>query len=159
METKSEVSKRDKESREEILFSEIFRNEYNGDFFRVKSIIRYQSDLLSNNTEPKDKIERVLIEYPFIYAYEWEVKPGFSQYGKGDLIFSDANLNVLLMEVKELSPFSGRNQCVARTKTRKQVKMQTEKYMAAFKKLHPELKSIKGIAVAGNEWYFDFYNN
>ena len=159
METESEVSKRDKELREEILSSDRFRNVFNGDFSRVKSIIRYQNTLFLNNSEPVDKIEMALIQFPFIYAYEWEVEPDFSQFGKGDLLLTDGYMNFLLMEVKELSTFSGRNQCVARTKARKQVKKQTDKYMLAFRKLHPELKSIKGIAVAGNEWYFDFYDN
>lgn len=159
METLAEISKRDKELREEILSNDIFRNEYNGDFFRVKSIIKYQTDLLFNNSEPVDKIEIALIQFLFIYAYEWEVEPGFSQFGKGDLLLTDGNLNFLIIEVKELSPFSGRNQCVARTKARKLVKKQTEKYIAVFKKIKPNLNSIKGIAVAGDEWCFDFYDN
>ena len=58
------------------------------------------------------------------------------------------------MEVKELSPFSGRNQCVARRKARRKVEKQTKFYMHAFRQKHPKVKSILGISVAGSEWNF-----
>ena len=95
-----------------------------------------------------------LVKYCYVFDYEWEVVPGMSQYGVGDLVFTDGNENYLVMEVKQLSYGSGRNQCVARRKARRKVEKQAIKYTNSFRKLHPEAKSIIGVAVASSKWTF-----
>jgi len=153
-----EIKQKDKELREKILSGNIDPIVFNGDYFLVKSIIELQTELLKSNREPRNKKEKYLMKYPNIFLHEWYVVEGMSQYGKGDLVFTDGNKKFLIVEVKELSLNSGRNQCVARTKSRKKVKKQAINYMSAFRKKFPGAKSIKGAAVAGNEWKFSpFY--
>ncbi len=124
----------------------------NGDVTLVQSIIKGQSKLIQNPEKPKDRKEEILLKYLYIFKYEWHVMYGLSQYGVGDLVLTDGNDNYLVMEVKRLSPFSGKNQCVSRRKTRRKVEEQTQFYMSEFRKLYPKAKSIIGIAVASDEW-------
>lgn len=131
----------------------------NGDFTLVQSIIRQQTELLENSGILQNHNMKSLVKYRYIFAYEWDVVLGMSQYGVGDLVFTDGNENYLVMEVKQLSPFSGRNQCVARRKARRKVEEQTIKYMNAFRRKYPEAKSIIGVAVASNEWTFYFFKD
>ena len=141
----------DKKIRQLILSAE----HNNGDLSRVKSIIKLQNKLLKLG-EPKNKAEQVLNDYPYIFAYEWHVFTRMSQYGVGDLVFTDDIGNYLVMEVKELSSSSGRNQCVKRRKARRKVEAQALFYTSAFKNKCPEAKSVIGVAVASNEWKFYF---
>ncbi|TKJ21034.1 MAG: hypothetical protein CEE43_11235 [Promethearchaeota archaeon Loki_b32] len=126
----------------------------NGDFTLVQSIIKQQTILLENSSKNSNRMDEVLIKYCYIFDYEWDVVSGMSQYGVGDLVFTDGNENYLVIEVKQLSYGSGRNQCVARRKARRRVEEQAIKYMNAFRKKHPEAKSIIGVAVASSEWTF-----
>ncbi len=126
----------------------------NGDFTLVQSIIKQQTELLENSDKLTSSMAEVLVKYSYIFDYEWDVIPGMSQFGVGDLVFTDSNKNFLVMEVKKLSYGSGRNQCVARRKARRKVEEQTVKYMNAFRRKHPEAKSIIGVAVASYEWTF-----
>lgn len=145
----------DKEFRDSILSDEFIPSmKSNGDTRLVHSIIKWQTKLLVDSENAKNRKEEILMNYPYIIGHEWEVVEGMSQYGVGDLLFTDGKDKYLVIEVKELSPFSGRNQCVARRKARRKVEEQTIKYMNAFRKKHPEAKSIIGVAIASNEWTF-----
>lgn len=126
----------------------------NGDFTLVQSIIKQQTKLLGSIEIPQNRNMKALVKYRYIFDYEWDIVQGMSQYGVGDLVFTDGNENYLVMEIKQLSYRSGRNQCVARRKARRKVEEQTIKYTNAFRRKHPEAKSIIGIAVASNEWTF-----
>jgi len=109
----------------------------NGDFTVVQSIIKRQSELLKGLEKPNNRKEEILIKYCYIFYHEWEVVKGMSQYGVGDLVFTDSKDNFLVMEVKKLSSFSGRNQSVKRRKARRKVEEQTKKYMSSFRTKHP----------------------
>ena len=126
----------------------------NGDLPEIQSILKWQTKLLVNSAIPKNRKEKALLEYRYISLFNWEVVPGMSQYGVGDLVFSDGNGNFAVMEVKHLTSRSGKNQREKRRKARKKVKEQTIKYMSAFKRMVPEANSIIGIAVASDEWTF-----
>ncbi len=126
----------------------------NGDFPEIQSILKWQTKLLVNSAIPKNRKEKTLLKYRYILLYEWEIVPGMSQYGVGDLVFSDGNGNFAVMEVKHIISRSGKNQSVKRRKARRKVKEQTIKYMSVFKRKVPEAKSIIGIAVASDEWTF-----
>ena len=47
---------------------------------------------------PKKKPQ--LKKFKFVFDYEWEVEPGLSNKGKGDLIFTDGKKNFLIVECK-----------------------------------------------------------
>ena len=66
----------------------------------------------------------------------------------------DGKENYLVMEVKQLSPFSGLNQNVKCRKSRRKVEEKTNYYMNAFRRKHQEAKSIISVAVASSEWTF-----
>jgi len=81
---------------------------------------------------------------------EWEVVPGFPQFGIGDLLMKRGNL-IRAVECKWIdSSKSGRNACTKRTQKRKKVKDQTLLY-AAFAKLHFPIMDVKGVAFIGPE--------
>lgn len=79
-----------------------------------------------------------LSEFKYIYDYEWEVEPGLSDKGKGDLIFTDGNNNFLVVECKN--------------KHSQEVRQQTLKYMKLLKRIYENAKSIKGLAVTPERW-------
>ncbi len=156
-----DILSRDSRIREDILSDDKKHSRnLNGDFSLVQSIIKDQTVLLENRFPPKGLREKVLTKYRYIYAHEWDVVPGMSQYGVGDLVLTDGYDNYLVMEVKQLSPFSGRNQSTKRRRARRQVEKQAIKYSIAFRKKHAEAKSIIGVSVADFKWkYFHFKDN
>lgn len=150
-----ELKKIDKKYRVFILSDEFLSSmKSNGDTRLVQSIIKLQTRLLESSEKAKSRKEEILMKYRYINGHEWEVVVGMSQYGVGDLLFTDGKDNYLVMEVKALSPFSGRNQCVARRKARRKVEEQAQYYMSEYRSKNPEAKSIKGVAVASYEWRF-----
>ena len=76
-------------------------------------------------------------KYPYIFRYEYEVNPGYSNHGKGDLIFTDGKNNFCIAEIKSLTIESGTNQCNKRTKKRKKVKWQERYYKSCFQRENP----------------------
>jgi len=76
-------------------------------------------------------------KYPYIFRYEYEVNPGYSNHGKGDLIFTDGKNNFCIVEIKFLTEKSGRNYCVKRTQKRKKVRWQERYYKSCFQKKNP----------------------
>ncbi len=76
--------------------------------------------------------------FKFVFDYEWEVEPGLSNKGKGDLIFTDGNNNFLIVECKK--------------KKAQDVRQQTLKYMKLFKVIQKDAKLIKGMAVTKKGW-------
>ena len=109
----------------------------------------------------------LLRDYPYVIAYEWEVSPSDCLYTllhiykldnvvstismlpnnhKGDLVLMDENYNFLVVEVKYIdNESSGRNAKNNRTKQRKQVREQAEKYVCFFEMMFPWLFA-KGLA-------------
>ncbi len=84
----------------------------------------------------------LLAEYPFLYDDEWEVQPGQSNLGKGDLVFTDGEGRFAVIEVKYLNPYTGKTARVKRNKQRNQVVEQAKRYAEEFQRLHPEATSV-----------------
>ncbi len=148
-----EYKKIDKKYRAFILSNEFISSwKSNGDTTLVQSIIKRQTKLLNGSEKVNTRQEEILMKYRYIIGYEWDVVKGMTQYGVGDLLFTDGKDHYLVMEVKKLSIFSGRNQCVARRKARRKVEEQAQHYMSEYRSINPLAKSIKGVAVASDEW-------
>ena len=138
-----ELKKIDKKYRVFILSDEFLSSmKSNGDTRLVQSIIKLQTRLLKSSEKAKSRKEEILVKYRYIIGHEWEVVVGMSQYGVGDLLFTDGKDNYLVMEVKNLSPYSGKNQSVKRRKSRRKVEQQTEYYMSKYRRKNSEAKSI-----------------
>ena len=77
-----------------------------------------------------------LASYPLIYDYEWEVYPGRSDGGCGDLVFTDGEGNFAIVEAKFIDTTrSGHTVRVKRTKSRSQVRDQARTYAAALQRI------------------------
>jgi hypothetical protein len=86
-------------------------------------------------------------KYPFAIEAEWEFVPGLTHLGRGDLVFSSKKdvcyqtkhdpCRVLVVEVKNMHPGSGRTAQVSRTKARKKVRDQMRQAMYAWSQRHP----------------------
>ena len=76
--------------------------------------------------------------YKYAYDYEWEVVQGRTNEGKGDLVFTDGLGKFLIVECKKKDPQKLRKQAID--------------YMKTFKEIHPDLKSIAGIAAKSDGW-------
>lgn len=75
--------------------------------------------------------------YTYIFKSDYEVHPGYTNLGKGDLIFTDGKNNFCIAEIKYLTEKSGRNYCVKRTQYRKKVSQQERFYKECFLRQHP----------------------
>mmetsp|Transcript_23353 Transcript_23353/g.59624 ORF Transcript_23353/g.59624 Transcript_23353/m.59624 type:complete len:227 (-) Transcript_23353:158-838(-) len=86
--------------------------------------------------------------YPFLYLNEWECEPGFTQHGKGDLVFASPERRFAVVETKWIDlASSGATAQKRRTTHRKYVWTQAWKYMLALPKLlHHTGIECKGIA-------------
>ena len=105
-------------------------------------------------------------DYPYVIAYEWEVNRSdclstlqhlyklemasiinmLPNNHKGDLVLMDENYDFLGVEVKYIDNYSsGRTAKTSRTKNRKQVREQAEKYAEFFEMMFP-WASAKGVA-------------
>ncbi len=85
-----------------------------------------------------------LNEFIYIYDYEWEVTPGESDKGKGDLIFTNGKDSFLIIECKTKDSNFVRNQVRERIE-------QFRKKISKFKDYH-----IYGLAVSPQSW--DYLN-
>ena len=95
---------------------------------------------------------QLLPNYPFVIDDEWEVEPGRSDQGRGDLIFTDGHGNFAVVEVKYLdlpsqdSPASNRRSKKRRESNRekrRQVEAQAPKYA---KRLQEKLRITEPVA-------------
>ena len=77
-------------------------------------------------------------KYKYAYDYEWEVVQGRTDKGKGDLVFTDGLGKFLIVECKKKDPQELRKQMIDYTK--------------AFKNIHPDIKSIAGLAAKSDGW-------
>ena len=67
-----------------------------------KMIIKWQTRLLDGTETVKHRKGEIMMKYRYIIGHEWEVVECLSQYGVGDLLFTDSKGKYLVMEVKEL---------------------------------------------------------
>lgn len=155
MENIEDIIKRNKKLREEILTLNPHEVGSNGDTRFKQILIKPINELAEYAKNIRNSYTELLAECPYVCEHEWDVKKGWSQYGKGDLVFTDGNGNYMVMEVKWLNSFSGPTQRTKRRKKRKKVKKQALKYGKAYFRKHPEVKSI--IAVAATNEGFIMY--
>lgn len=85
-----------------------------GEFHLVQHFVRHSGTLLA--------------DYPFLVLREWEVVPGASQSGVGDLVFSDGRGRYAVVEVKFLNPGCGHTARESRRRGRQTVWWQAEHY-------------------------------
>ena len=137
--TTRELIKRDRFLREEHGFSEFTSTD-------------------SYNTEHQVMTEVVNsycyhLGFPYLYGYEYECVPGYSQYGRGDLVFTDGNARFIAVECKRLE--FGVCARGARTKQKSKVTEQARKYRDRLVSHLDQQKikytgEIRGIAVVNN---------
>ena len=70
----------------------------------------------------------LLPSFPYLVMHEWEVWPGASQFGKGDLVFTDGLGRYAAVEVKFLPLRSGPTARKKRNKSRNKVRDQALRY-------------------------------
>eukprot|EP01028_Stygiella_incarcerata_P006535 TRINITY_DN2668_c1_g3_i1.p1 TRINITY_DN2668_c1_g3~~TRINITY_DN2668_c1_g3_i1.p1 ORF type:complete len:672 (+),score=181.94 TRINITY_DN2668_c1_g3_i1:362-2377(+) len=86
--------------------------------------------------------EYVKKDWPYVFAYEWPVAPGRTQWGKGDVILCDGE-KFLILEIKYINLDShGATASTARTKRRKKVREQAARYCAQFCLDHPGVPAV-----------------
>jgi Holliday junction resolvase-like predicted endonuclease len=84
--------------------------------------------------------------YNELVENEWEVNPGYSQAGKGDLVMTDGLGHYAVIEVKHIdTSATGRTAQTRRNNKRKQVKQQAQQYAGEYKKRQPNARSVKAM--------------
>ncbi len=82
----------------------------------------------------------LLLHFPLLVDYEWEVAEGFSQLGRGDLVFSDGEGDFAVVEVKHVEGGrwggTGRNRRTSMRKKRRKVEEQALGYALAWQLRH-----------------------
>lgn len=124
-EVPAEVRQRDK----------VFRNFIQGCTWDRGEEFGLVRDLLSLNC-------KLMAKLPYIYDYEWEVVPGHSNQGKGDLVLTDGRDSYLIVEMKWLTEASGKTARTKRNKSRKDVVTQAIHYAKLFGNKYPDAKRI-----------------
>lgn len=88
----------------------------------------------------------ILQEFAFVVDYEWEVVEGFSQLGRGDLVFTDGLASYAVVEVKYVEGGrwggSGRNRRNHMREKRRKVEEQAWTYAHAWLRQHPDARSV-----------------
>ena len=100
----------------------------------------------------------ILKEYPYLFAFEYMVQPPFSQFGRGDLIFTNGNNQFLIVELKYLTRNSGRTSQTSRRRHRRKVEEQALRYGRCFKKEHPEC-NIAALAITNENLNHKYYSH
>lgn len=75
---------------------------------------------------------QLLPSFPMLVDYEWDVRPGSTAGGRGDLVFGDDKGGFAIVEVKAVEGASG-----SRTRRRNKVESQALRYAAAWALRHP----------------------
>ncbi len=90
-----------------------------------------------------------LAAYTHIHDYEWEVDPGHSNGGCGDLVLTDGAGNFAVVEAKFVDTGrSGHTARVKRTKSRSQVREQARTYADALRRiLGDELLTVRAFSL------------
>ncbi|MHA1647139.1 MAG: hypothetical protein ACTSVL_06175 [Promethearchaeota archaeon] len=100
----------------------------------------------------------ILKDYPYLFAVEYMVHPPYSQFGKGDLIFTNGKNHFLVVELKYLTKNSGKTAQTSRRKHRRKVEEQAFRYGICFKGQHPEYK-IAALAITNENLKHKYYSN
>lgn len=113
--TRAELQERDAEVRRRVLAREV---DPGCELHLVQSLANSSRDLLPS--------------HPYLLAFEWEVRPGHSQFGVGDLVFGNETGRLAAVEIKWIPEGPGRSTRVKRTKQRGKVWTQARKYAEAL---------------------------
>ena len=100
----------------------------------------------------------IIKNYPYLFAVEYLVNPPYSQFGKGDLIFTKGKNQFLIIELKYLTQNSGRTSQTSRRKHRRKVEEQALRYGRCFKRRHPEFH-ISAMAITNENLNHKYYPN
>ncbi|RHZ65296.1 hypothetical protein Glove_318g66 [Diversispora epigaea] len=91
----------------------------------------YENSIHSEDALKNDlinQIDRICPGFKYLIDFEWEVEKGYSNKGKGDLIFGSDYGVYLIIETKFLHPGSGRNARVHKHDARHKVREQAKRY-------------------------------
>ncbi len=114
------MDRADAEHRDRVLrdYFEARNWDENGEFSLVRELVARSSELLP--------------EYPLVVDHEWEVRPGSTAGGRGDLIFFDGDHGFAVVEVKVVEGAAG-----SRTSRRNKVERQSLRYAEALGERYP----------------------
>ena len=106
--------------------NQVLRAFFGGKNWDENAEFRLKRELVMN-TPP------ALAEYPFLIEDEWEVQPGHTNHGRGDLVFFDGHRRYAVVEVKHFDPAdSGRGAGKKRRSKRALVEDQAWRYASAY---------------------------
>lgn len=85
------------------------------------------------------KLIELLNKYPYVVDFEYEINPGYTNLGKGDLILADAKNNLLAAEFKYIDLISsGKTARTKRNKDRGKVQEQALIYANMLQRKYPK---------------------
>ena len=105
---------------------------------RIRTPCNEETLLLAFCLEHQQEIPEI-VGYPLVIKYEYELVPGRSDCGKGDLVLSDGKENYLIVEAKYLTLKTGRNPRNANREKRNYAEKQKERNLRDFRWKHPEV--------------------
>ena len=92
--------------------------------------------LLAFSLEHQQQIP-IFSDFPFVVDYEYELKQGLMNHGKGDLILTNGNKKYLVVEAKHITQAEGRNARARRRQQRNKVNEQVTFYLDKFLEKYP----------------------
>ncbi len=119
----------------------------------VSSEVQLMLYVITNSKEIK-----ILRNYPYLFAVEYLVQPPYSQFGKGDLIFTNGKNHFLIVELKYLTKNTGRTAQTSRCKHRRKVEKQALHYGRCFKRRYPEC-TIAALAITNQNLKHKYYQH
>ena len=99
--------------------------------------------------------DTLLPDHPFLMLWEWEVSPGWSQGGKGDLVFTDGQGAFAVVETKWIGGGWGRNGRNSRRKRRRKVEEQAWTYGHAVCGLFKPPVPVLAYVYTSSGFFFD----
>ena len=114
----------------------------------LREIIRHKSFrpcsneilLIAFSLENQNEFE-IFRDYPFVTDYEYDLEPGMTNLGKGDLILTKGKNSYLIVEAKYLCNENGKTARRKRSSKRKKVNEQAERYLRLFHEKCPDTKA------------------
>ncbi|MBN1328581.1 MAG: hypothetical protein JXA54_03820 [Candidatus Heimdallarchaeota archaeon] len=142
--TEKELLKYDKQVRSEVLNRS--QRPCDGETVLMAFINKYQQEF------------PVLAKYPYLLEFEYDVIPGRTDIGHGDLIFADGKNAFLIVETKYLTESSGKTACATRNRQRGKMEEQSSKYCYYFKITYPKADANYLIITSKSFPSYDLYN-
>ena len=86
----------------------------------------------------------LLPRFPYVIEDEWFVISGLSQFGKGDLVFTDGKGCFAVVEIKYLRTDTGATARKSRNRAKNKLLDQVKYYVQGYKNKNPEHLQIEG---------------